>query len=224
VTEPFRIASLSEIEVEGAPGSARWSPVRMHFDIGAFGVNAWTARDDGQTVIGEHSEDSGHEELYFVASGHATFTVAGDEIDAPAGTFVFVRDPTAKRKAVGKEGGTTVIAVGGTPGKAFAPMNWERSARALRHWATGDFEQAVGELSALKDQHPEEPGLVYNLACAESRSGRKEDALAHLREAVALDDNFRELAEKDEDFDPIRDEPEFASAVAGQADAGRSGS
>jgi tetratricopeptide (TPR) repeat protein len=224
MTEPFRIAGLSEIEVEGAPASARWSPVRMHFDISAFGVNAWTAREAGQTVIGEHTEDSGHEELYFVASGHAAFTVAGDEIDAPTGTFVFVRDPKAKRKADATEAGTTVIALGGTPGKAFVPMNWERSGRALRHWATGDFEQAVAELSALKDQHPEEPGLVYNLACAESRSGRKDEALAHLLEAVELNDDFRELAEKDEDFDPIREDPRFASAVAGQADAGRSGS
>jgi tetratricopeptide (TPR) repeat protein len=224
MSEPFRIASLSEIEVEGAPGSARWSPVRMHFDISAFGVNAWTAREDGQTVIGEHTEDSGHEELYFVATGHATFTVAGDEIDAPAGTLVFVRDPKTKRKADAKEAGTTVIALGGTPGKAFEPMGWERSARALRHWATGDFEQAVAELSALREQHPEDPGLVYNLACAESRSGRKEDALAHLREAVEINDTFRELAEKDSDFDPIREEPGFASAVAGQPNTDRAGS
>ena len=223
MSEPFRIASLSEIEVGGAPASARWSPVRMHFDISAFGVNAWTAREDGQAVIGEHTEDSGHEELYFVASGHATFTVAGDEIDAPTGTFVFVRDPKAKRKADAKAAGTTVIALGGTPGKTFEPMGWEQSARALRHWATGDFEEAVAELSALKDQHPEEPGLVYNLACAESRSGQTDEALAHLREAVELNDDFRELAEKDEDFDPIREDPRFASAVAGQAGAGRPG-
>lgn len=223
MSEPFRIASLDELAVEGAPGSPRWSRVRASFGISAFGVNAWTA-DDGQTVIGEHTEDSGHEELYFVASGHATFTVAGDEIDAPAGTFVFVRDPKTKRKAVAKAAGTTVIAAGGTPGEAFVPQNWEQTAHVLRHWATGDFEQAIAELTALRTEYPEDPGLAYNLACAESRSGRKDEALGHLREAIELDAQFRELAEKDEDFDPIRDEPEFASAVAGQADASRSGS
>jgi hypothetical protein len=226
VTEPFRVASLDELAVSGAPGTAPWSPVRMHFDITAFGVNAWTAREDGQTVIGEHTEDSGHEELYFVANGHARFTVAGDEIDAPKGTFVFVRDPQAKRKAVAKAAGTTVLAVGGTPGEAFVPQNWEQSAHVLRHWATGDFEQAIAELSALRESYPEDQaaGLVYNLACAESRAGHTAEALVHLREAVALDDSFRELAEQDEDFEPIRDDPEFASVVARQADAGRAGS
>lgn len=224
MSELFRIAGLDELAVEGAPGSARWSRVRVGFGISAFGVNAWTAEEDGQTVIGEHAEESGHEELYFVASGHATFTVAGDEIDAPAGTFVFVRDPQANRKAVARVAGTTVIAAGGTPGKAFVPQNWEQTAPALRHWATGDFEQAIAELVDLRRQFPEEAGVVYNLACAESRSGRADDALAHLREAVERDGRFRELAENDEDFDPIRDDPRFASAVAGQADAGRASS
>jgi quercetin dioxygenase-like cupin family protein len=224
MTEPFRIATLDELAVTGAPGSRRWSRVRVGLGISAFGVNAWTAEEDGQAVIGEHTEESGHEELYFVARGHATFTVAGDEIDGPAGTFVFVRDPTAKRKAVAKEAGTTVLAAGGTPGEAFAPQNWEQTAYVLRHWATGDFEQAITELAELRGRYPGDPGLVYNLACAESRSGRTEDALAHLRDAVERDDRFRELAENDADFDPIRDEPGFASAVAGQPNAGRAGS
>jgi Tetratricopeptide repeat len=224
VTEPFRIASLDELAVEGAPGSPRWSRVRVGFGISAFGVNAFTAEDAGQTVIGEHTEDSGHEELYFVASGHATFTVAGDEIDAPAGTFVFVRDPKAKRKAVAKAAGTTIIAAGGTPGEAFVPQNWEQTTYVLRHWATGDFEQAVAELTALRSEYPEDTGLVYNLACAESRSGRTEDALAHLREAVERDERFRELAGDDEDFDPIRDDSGFSSAIAGKPDSGGSSS
>lgn len=229
MTEPFRVSSLSELELEAAtPDSPRWAPVRLQFGITAFGVNAWVAKEDGQAVITEHDElgppPSGHEELYFVATGHATFTVGGDEIDAPAGTFVFVKDPAAKRKAVAREAGTTVIAVGGVPGEAFVPMGWERSAHALRHWATGDFARAVEELSDLHEQHPEDPGLLYNLACAESRAGQTEEAIVHLREAVELNADFRELAGKDSDFDPIRDDPEFASAVSRQTDAARPGS
>lgn len=228
MTEPYAIASISELQIKTGPESALWSTVRLHFDIRAFGVNAWTAERDGQTVIGEHDESGPrggqHEELYFVSSGHATFTVDGDEIDAPAGTFVFVREPPAKRMAVAKTAGTTVVAVGGLRGKAFVPSQWERSARALRHWGTGDFEQAAAELSEAHERYPEDGGVLYNLACAESMAGRREPALAHLREAIELDASFRELAEKDSDFDPIRDEPGFASAVAGQPDAGRAGS
>jgi tetratricopeptide (TPR) repeat protein len=226
VTEPFGIAGLSELQIKTSPESALWATVRVHFDIGAFGVNAWTAEEDGQTVIGEHdeAEGEGHEELYFVASGHATFTVNGDEIDAPAGTFVFVREPAAKRKAVAKTAGTTVLAVGGRRGEAFVPSQWERSARALRHWGTGDFEQAADELAEVHERYPEDGRVLYNLACAESMAGRRELALAHLRKAIELFAGARELAENDTDFDPIRDDPGFPSAVAGQPDSGSSGS
>jgi hypothetical protein len=228
VTEPFTISSISELEQETTPDSPRWAPVRLHFDITAFGVNAWIAQEDGQTVISEHDElgppPSRHEELYFVAAGHAIFTVNGDEIDAPAGTFVFVKDPASKRKAVSKEAGTTVIAVGGVAGEAFTPMGWERSAHALRHWATRDFAKAVEELSQLHDQHPEEPGLAYNLACAESMSGRTEEALVHLREAIGLNADLRKLAEEDPDLEAIRDDSRFASAVAGEPNVSGAGS
>jgi tetratricopeptide (TPR) repeat protein len=228
MTAPFAIAGLSEMDLKSAPHSPRWATVRFHFGISAFGVNAWTTDEEGQTVVSEHDEvgprSGRHEELYFVVSGHATFTVNGDEIDAPAGTFVFVRDPAAKRKAVGKQAGTTVVAVGGLPGEAFVPSEWERSARALRHWETGDFNQAAEELAQAHAQYPDDAGVLYNLACAESMAGRKEEALGHLREAVELDGDFRELAERDNDFDAVRDDPAFASAVAGQADAAGSGS
>jgi hypothetical protein len=112
------------------PGEAEWKPVRHHFGIASFGANAYVAREAGEAVVVEHTEvdDSGteHEELYFVASGLATFSVADDEVAAPAGTFVYVRDPRAVRSAVAREPGTIVIAVGGTPGQPFSVSPWER--------------------------------------------------------------------------------------------------
>ena len=108
-----------------------WSPIRRGLGIQAFGVNAWTAREAGATVIQEHDEDSGHEELYVVVGGHARFTVDGDELDAPAGTLVFIRDPKAKRGAVATEPETTVLVVGAKPGEPFRPMPWEVNAEVL---------------------------------------------------------------------------------------------
>ena len=35
----------------------------------------------------------GHQEAYVVIAGHATFSLDGEEIDAPQGTVVFIRDP-----------------------------------------------------------------------------------------------------------------------------------
>jgi mannose-6-phosphate isomerase-like protein (cupin superfamily) len=217
-----RAAHISELEI-GTPEGRRWAQVRATFGISAFGVNAWTAGDHDQMVITEHVEDDGHEELYFVVSGHAVFTVNGDEVDAPAGTFVFVRDPAAKRKAVAKEAETTVLAAGGPRGKAYEVIEWERDAHALRHWATKDWDAAIEELSELHAEHPERASTLYNLACAESLAGKSEDALGHLRQSLQLDGKFAEYAADDSDLDAIRDDPEF-SAIAGQTNTPSPGS
>ena len=103
-----------------------WSPIRRELGVQAFGVNAWTAHEVGTAVIPEHDErPSGHEELYAVVAGRATFTVGGEEIDAPTGTLVFVRDPETKRGAVELEPGTIVLTVGARPGEAYRPLPWE---------------------------------------------------------------------------------------------------
>jgi hypothetical protein len=207
------------------PTNQSWAMVRTQFDIQSFGVNAYVAEEPGVAVIGEHDEVTDgapqHEELYFVSEGHATFTVDGDEIDAPAGTFVFVREPAATREAVAKEAGTTVLVVGGKPGAAFTPSPWERNAEGLNLYAAGEYEQVVETYERLLAETPGEPRFLYNLACSEAQLGRKEQALEHLRQALENNPHMRENATKDSDLDPIRDEPEF-SAITGQV--GSSGS
>jgi hypothetical protein len=130
--KPYASAHISEIAPyrPSEPGEAEWKAVRRHFGIGAFGASAYVARAPGEYVVPEHTEveDSGtrHEELFFVATGHAAFRVGDEEIDAPAGTFVFVRDPEIMRAAIADEAGTTVLAVGGEPGVAYSVSPWER--------------------------------------------------------------------------------------------------
>jgi tetratricopeptide (TPR) repeat protein len=208
-------------------GGPSWAMVRTHFDIQSFGVNAYIAEEPGIRIIEDHDElgerAGGHEELYFVANGRATFTVNGDEIDAPAGTFVFVRDPAAKRTAVAQEAGTTILIAGGKPGEAFSPSPWERNAEGLVHFANEDYARAAETYEQFLDERPGDAGFLYNLACAESRLGRKESALLHLRECIEADAKYKENAVRDPDFDAIRDEPEF-SAITGQADSARAGS
>ena len=86
----YEKAHIDEIASNQWP---HWIPVRHHFGIETFGINIWRVQDDG-TVIPEHDESaSGAPELYYVVEGQATFTVAGDEVDAPAGTCVWVTDP-----------------------------------------------------------------------------------------------------------------------------------
>ena len=94
-------------------------PVRIHFGIESFGVNAWVARVDGEPIIERHSEteESGtqHEELYLVTRGHATFQVDDETIEAPAGTFVRARSGCTE--AIGRSKGTTVLALGAARGE-----------------------------------------------------------------------------------------------------------
>jgi tetratricopeptide (TPR) repeat protein len=219
-------ANINELALRLGSGPS-WAMVRTHFDIRSFGVNAYVAEEPGVRIIEDHDElgerAGGHEELYFVSSGRATFTVNGDEIDAPAGTFVFVRDPAAKRTAVAQEAETTIVIAGGKPGEAFSPSPWERNAEGLVHFANEDWEQAVETYERFLAERPGDAGFLYNLACAESRLGRKEEALEHLRQSVEAEERFKQDALGDPDFNPIRDDPEF-STITGQAGSAGAGS
>ena len=81
-----RIDELERYPIEGQDGLT-WRPVRRHFDIQAFGVNAYTAEKAGQRVVEEHREENGHEELYVVITGRALFMLDGEEYDAPPGSL-----------------------------------------------------------------------------------------------------------------------------------------
>lgn len=214
MTDNYSVASLADMEGQTGPEAARWAIIRSHFGIESFGVNAWTSRAAGQTVINEHDEaENGHEELYVVMSGKATFTVDDETVEAPAGTIVFVRDPATKRTAVADEKDTTVLALGAKAGEAFTPSNWERSAPAFAYFATKEYDKAMEVLAETLKEYPDDATLIYNLACAESMAGRTADALEHLRQAAEREERFRELARTDTDFDPIRGEAEFQRIV-----------
>jgi hypothetical protein len=208
----YEVARLDEIE-EVNDGRQPWRPVRHHLGITAFGVNSWTGSAAGDRIINEHDEsDDGNEELYFVQHGRAAFELDGERLDAPAGTLVFVR-PGVKRTAFAEEPGTTIIALGGTPGRAYEPDGWELWAPLRPLYESGRYAEAADGLSAVVGAHPQYAGLFYNLACCESLAGRTTDALDHLRHAIEMSGRFRAYAKDDSDFDPIRDEPAFAELI-----------
>jgi quercetin dioxygenase-like cupin family protein len=207
MSERYGVATLDELATAPIPGQARWHTIRRTLGVSSFGVNAWTATADGGQIIGEHEEASGqaHEELYVVVSGRATFTLDGEEVDAPAGTLVHVADPAVKRGAVGDEG-TTILVVGAKPGEAFTPSTWERSAEALQYWPTEEWDKAIEVLEGHLAETPDHAGTHYNLACAHARAGRPDVALEHARKAIELQESFAEYAVKDEDLVSIRDQ------------------
>jgi len=209
----YAVAQLDEID-EMDDGRCPWRPVRHHFGITAFGVNGWTARDEGDRIINEHdeSEEDANEELYLVLRGRAVFELDGDRVAAPTGTLVFAR-PGVKRTAFAEEPETTIIALGGIPGKAYEPDGWELWAPLRPLYETGEYAEAADRGRALIEAHPEYAGLFYNVACCESLAGRTTDAVDHLRRSISMSERFRAYARDDSDFDPIRDEPAFKELI-----------
>jgi tetratricopeptide (TPR) repeat protein len=208
----YAVAHLDEIG-EISDGRCPSRPIRYHFGITSFGINAWTGHEAGDRIINEHDEvEEREEELYLVQCGRARFELDGESIDAPADTLVFVR-PGAKRTAFAEEAGTTIIALGGTPGRAYEPTGFEIWAPLAPLYAAGEYAEAADRGQELIKAHPDYPGLLYNIACCESLAGRSTDAIEHLRVAIDRADRFRSFAADDSDFDPTRNDPAFKELV-----------
>jgi tetratricopeptide (TPR) repeat protein len=204
------VAHIDQLDaIEMADGFV-WHPIRRHFDIRAFGVNAYTAREVGGQIVEEHAETAlGHEEIYLVLRGRARFTIDGNDHELSAGQLVLVRDPQLKRGAVALDEDTAVLALGGKPGEPHVVSAWEAMFAAVPYSQAENWGEAIRiHVEALAEQ-PEHPALLYNLACMEARGGRHLDALLHLQRAVELDPKWAEYARKDSDFAAIRSEPGF---------------
>jgi hypothetical protein len=184
----------------------QWRPIRSHFGIRAFGTNAYTA-EVGDEIVEEHTEQTyGHEEMYVVVRGRATFTLDGEEVDAPAGTIVHLPDPAVKRTAVAQEPGTTVLAVGAKPGEAFQPSAWELGFRATQM----EPAEAVAYVEEHMGEYPDTAATHYNLACFRVLAGDREGALDELARAFEMEpDKVQKWAEGDSDLDSIRDDPRY---------------
>jgi tetratricopeptide (TPR) repeat protein len=204
------VSHVDELDAIEMPDGFVWHPVRRHFGIRAFGVNAYTALAPGEPIVEEHSESQlGHEEIYLVLRGRALFTIDGDQHELGAGQLVFVRDPSMRRAAIAIAEQTVVLALGGKPGEPHRVSAWEAMFAAVPASRREDWREAIRiHVEALREQ-PEHPALLYNLACMEARGGRHLDALLHLKRAVELEPKWAEHARRDSDFAAIRSEPGF---------------
>jgi len=195
-----------------------WRPVRRKLGITAFGTNAYTAEKGDERVVEVHQEQdgaetgqgdpAGAEELYFVASGRATFTLGDEEIDAPAGTFVYA-EPGTKRGAVATEPKTTVVAFGARRGVPHEISGWEAMFAAFGHLRNGNEDEGRKEMAAAVAASPDAWQGHFNAACFEALTGHRDAAFEYLRRAIELDPKAAELARTDSDFDAFRDDPEF---------------
>ena len=147
--------------------------------------------------------------------GRASFEVDGEQLDAPAGTFVLcaprrhtysgrsgARHDDVAQWAVFPESRTSLKA-----GSCFAPL------RPL--YEAGDSAEAADRGRELLAGDPPYADLFYNVACCESLAGQKDQAIAHLRRAIELSERTRPFLEGDSDLDPIRQDPAFNELLAG---------
>jgi quercetin dioxygenase-like cupin family protein len=203
------ITHLDELDAIELSDGFVWRPVRRHFGIQAFGVNAYTPGATGQ-VVEEHTEERlGHEEIYLVLRGRVRFTAGDDEHELGAGKLVFVRDPSVRRGAVALSDDAAVLAIGGKPGQAHEISAWEYVFLASPQLRAGRYDEARRLIHEGLEAKPGSAPLLYDLACVEAIAGESDKALELLSEAVATDDRFREYAQTDDDFASIRDDPRF---------------
>jgi tetratricopeptide (TPR) repeat protein len=213
VSDSYRVAHLDDLDrIEVAGGQYR--PIRRRLGVRAFGINAYTAERAGDQVVEQHTEGAGggsgrQEELYMVVAGHAEFTVAGETVDAPAGTMVFVPDVNARRGAVATADGTTVLVVGGPADSPIPTSPFEYWFAAEAPYNAGDYDRAIEVASEGLAEWPESGQLNYQLACFHALAGRRAKALEHLAIAAANDPRVAEWAADDSDLDSIRDDPSF---------------
>jgi hypothetical protein len=175
------VKTLRIDDVEGIPvfGTLVWKPIRKTLGVTAFGINAYTAANAGDEVVEEHTEEPlGHEEIYVVIRGRALFTVDGEKVDAPAGTLVYLDDPMQERQAIAQEAGTTVLAIGGIPGR-HEISTWEYFFPALPAVEAGDYGRAREILEAgLREK--DASALHYWLARVEALAGNEARARQEL--------------------------------------------
>ena len=204
----WRALRLDDLERRG-----RFIPVREALGVHSFGINAIKQGDDG-TLINEHDEAGGQEEVYVVLDGMATFEIDGETVEAPAGTFISV-PPESKRKATGD---ATVLALGGTVGEAYQSLDWGEAWQVQSESMAAYGEQRYADAAAVVrrglEQFPDHAGLNYNYACFAALAGEVDDELfAHLRRGVEGFPPFREMARNDDDLAAVRDDPRFKEVV-----------
>jgi uncharacterized cupin superfamily protein len=97
--------------------------VRAGLGVTAFGIGAMDLPPNFQHYPTHDQSHDGQEEVYTALSGSATLEVGGEEHTLEPGVWARV-GPDEKRKIVAGSEGARILAIGGTPGKAYEPPEY----------------------------------------------------------------------------------------------------
>lgn len=196
-------------EVESRPWPATelaWHPLRQVLGTRIVGMSAFTAERAGQEVVEGHRETEGgrgHEEVYVVVRGRASFELDDQELDAPAGMFLLVSDPSVYRRAVAAEPGTAVLALGGPP--TFQPSASEWIERARPHLRS-DPARARSILDELRAARPDSVGVRIGEALFAVAQGNLAVARRELAAVLEEEPSLRAALAQDPDLAPLLEE------------------
>jgi quercetin dioxygenase-like cupin family protein len=127
--DSITVKKLDEIEPYAGPHAIpgiRFRPARQALGVSSWGMSV-IELDPGCTGYPEHDHgNEGHEEVYLVLRGSIVLQTDGTERVLSQGDFVRVA-PEAKRKFVTRNEGAAILALGGTPGKPYAPAMGRQS-------------------------------------------------------------------------------------------------
>ena len=210
----MRTVRIDDIEPTPAATAERWIPLRDELGVQAFGLSAYVG-DTGEVVVPRHQETGGgaggHEEVYVVVRGRATFVIDGQTVAAPAGTCVLA-EPGEVREARAEEAGTIVLAVGAPLGDTYRVAPWEYGSRARRARDLGRIDELDAVVTEGIANYGEHVTMLIGKACVAAQRGRHDEAL-ELLERAARDEDFGEWARaeaaKEPLLDPVRADPRF---------------
>jgi uncharacterized cupin superfamily protein len=103
--------------------TGKWSLARRSLGLQSFGMNVVDLQPGEQ--IPEHNETKrDHEEVFIVLAGSPSFVVDGEELPAPAGTFIRL-DPEPRRTIVNHSDRPASILLTSAPRTSgYEPMDW----------------------------------------------------------------------------------------------------
>jgi len=112
-------------DIEAYSGASAIPGIAFRPAARALGVTAWGMNvielAPGVTAYPEHDHaKDGQEEVYLALRGSGTLRADGEEWPLAPGVLVRV-GPAQKRKILAGPEGVAVLAIGATPGKAYAP-------------------------------------------------------------------------------------------------------
>jgi tetratricopeptide (TPR) repeat protein len=77
----------------------------------------------------------------------------------------------------------------------------------------GAFSEGLSLLRRLEPEHRDNDHIQYMLCVAYSVLGDRDQALGHLKEAIAMNQENRYLASQDADLEALRDDPRFVNVL-----------